>query len=80
MTPSGFSRFFRKTTGKTFVEYLGELRVSHACNLLVDTDLSILQIALRSGFNNLSNFNRRFLKLKGVTPREYRTQFARALD
>ncbi len=80
MTPSGFSRFFRKTTGKTFVEYLGELRVSHACNLLVDTDLSILQIALRSGFNNLSNFNRRFLKLKGMTPREYRTQFARALE
>ena len=72
MTPPGFSRFFRRTTGTTFVDYLSELRVSRACNLLIDTDHSVLEISLASGFNNLSNFNRRFSRLKGMTPREYR--------
>ncbi|MCZ6792920.1 MAG: AraC family transcriptional regulator [Planctomycetota bacterium] len=80
MSPSGFSRFFRRTTGKTFVEYLSELRISHACSLLIETDLSVLEISLRSGFNNLSNFNRKFLALKGMTPTRYRSQFATAFD
>jgi AraC-like DNA-binding protein len=80
MSSSGFSRFFRRTTGKTFVEYLGELRISHACNLLIETDLSILQTSLQSGFNNLSNFNRKFLKLKGESPAAYRSQYAAAFD
>lgn len=80
MNPASFSRFFKKTTGITFVECVGELRVSHACNLLVDTDLSVLEIGLRSGFNNLSNFNRRFLHLKKSTPREYRKRHAQATE
>ena len=80
MSSSGFSRFFRRTTGKTFVEYLGELRISHACNLLIETDLSILETSLQSGFNNLSNFNRKFLKLKGTGPAAYRSQYAAAFD
>jgi len=72
LSPAGFSRFFRRATGTTFVQSVGELRISHACNLLIDTEHSILEVSLRSGFNNLSNFNRRFLLLKGMTPREYR--------
>lgn len=73
MTPQAFSRFFRKTVGKSFVDYLAELRVSHACRLLIETDLSVVEISLRSGFNNLSNFNRRFLKLRGNSPRRFRS-------
>ena len=46
--------------------------MSHAESLLVETELPILAISLRSGFTNLSNFNRRFRRLKGMTPREYR--------
>ena len=80
MKPASFSRFFKKTTGITFIEYIGELRISHACNLLVETDLSILEVSVRSGFNNLSNFNRTFLRLKNVTPRRYRNRHAEAAE
>ena len=73
MTPQAFSRFFRKTVGKTFVDYLAELRVSQACRLLIETDQSVVEISLRSGFNNLSNFNRRFRKLRGQSPRRFRS-------
>lgn len=75
LTPAGFSRFFKRATGTTFAHYLGELRISHACNLLIDTDDSILTVSLNSGFNNLSNFNRRFLAMKEITPREYRSRY-----
>ena len=80
MTPSAFSRFFRRATGRTFVDYLGALRIAHACELLVETDLPVLQISLAAGFNNLSNFNRRFRRLKGMTPGEYRRQVASARE
>lgn len=73
MTPQAFSRFFRKTAGKTFVDYLAELRVSQACRLLIETDLSVVEISLRSGFNNLSNFNRRFRKFRKESPRQFRS-------
>jgi AraC-like DNA-binding protein len=75
MSPSVFSSFFKKTMGLTFVEYLSALRVSHACRLLIDTDLSIVAVSHNSGFNNLSNFNRRFLRMKKMSPRSYRDQF-----
>jgi AraC-like DNA-binding protein len=74
MTPAAFSRFFRRTTTKTPTEYIHELRVGHACHLLIESDLSIATIALRCGFANLSNFNRRFLHVRGVTPSIYRRQ------
>ena len=72
MTPQAFSRFFRKTVGKTFVDYLAELRVSQACRLLLETDISVVEVSLRSGFNNLSNCNRRFRRLRSQSPRRFR--------
>lgn len=72
--PAVFSSFFKKTVGMTFVKYVNMLRISHACQLLIDTDLSVLEICHRSGFNNLSNFNRRFLQEKLMSPRQYRYQ------
>jgi AraC-like DNA-binding protein/quercetin dioxygenase-like cupin family protein len=80
MTPDSFSRFFRRALGKSFTDYLTELRVSKACALLSDTDLAIGYIATEAGFNNLANFNRRFKRVKTVTPREYRKHFARERD
>ena len=76
ISPAGFSRFFKKATGMRFVDYLAELRISHACGLLIDTEFSILDISTRSGFNNLSNFNRRFMRSKKMTPRQYRSRHA----
>lgn len=56
----------------TFKQYLLGIRIGYACRLLTDQSLSISQIAFESGFENLSNFNRHFKKLKGCTPREYK--------
>ena len=74
MSPKSFCRFFKANTGKTLVEYLHELRIGEACRLLLETDRSISEIAFECGFNNLSNFNRRFRLIKDMTPREYRSQ------
>jgi AraC-like DNA-binding protein len=79
MSPSTFSRFFFRTSGKHFTAYVNELRIGSACRLLIETDQGISQIALEVGFGNLSNFNRRFLELKKMRPRDYRQHFRREL-
>lgn len=75
MTPVSFNRFIKKRTGKTFVSYINSTRISHASKFLLETDLSIGEIAYKCGFNNLANFNRMFKKLKNNTPSEFRTEF-----
>jgi AraC-like DNA-binding protein len=70
-----FCRFFKSRTGKTLVGYLTELRIGRACRLLMETDRSVSDVGFASGFNNLSNFNRRFRALKGLSPREFRAPF-----
>jgi AraC-like DNA-binding protein len=72
LSDGGFSRFFKTRTGKTLPEYLNELRVGRACRLLTEQEKSITEIALSCGYGNLSNFNRQFKRLKGLTPRDYR--------
>jgi AraC-like DNA-binding protein len=77
MSPSAFSRYFRRTTGKTFTRYLNELRVGHACGLLMDSERGIADIASEAGFTNLSHFNRIFLRLRRMRPSEYRNEVRR---
>jgi AraC-like DNA-binding protein len=72
LTPAAFCRFFKASVGKTLVQYLHELRVGHACRLLLETDRSVSEVALESGFSNLSNFHRRFREQKGLCPGEFR--------
>lgn len=74
MSPSAFSRYFKKVMGKTFSRFVNELRVGRACRLLLETDQPIAAVAFDCGFNNLSNFNRRFRELQGVNPRAFRNQ------
>jgi AraC-like DNA-binding protein len=76
MSVPAFTRFFKKCTGKTFVKYLTELRVGAACRLLVETDRTVTQVCYSTGFNNISNFNRRFRQIKGVSPRDFRRQYS----
>ncbi len=76
MSTTAFSRFFKKSTGKTFVNYVNELRIGWACKLLIESDMNIAEISYEVGFNNLSNFNRRFAERHQMNPREYRHQFA----
>ena len=72
LTSTSFSRYFRKMTGKSFVEFRNACRLRKACQGLAESDLSILEIALACGFQNLANFNRQFRKFAGLPPREYR--------
>lgn len=73
MTPTAFCRYFKQRTNKTYVNFLIDIRIGHACKLFQkNKDLNITEIAYKSGFNNLANFNRKFKELKGITPSEYR--------
>lgn len=72
MEESTFSRFFKKQTGHTFSRFVNQLRVHHACRLLVNTDRSITDICFDAGFNNTANFNRQFAAICRETPSSYR--------
>ncbi|RKE98454.1 AraC family transcriptional regulator [Ichthyenterobacterium magnum] len=75
MTKNAFCKYFKKRTNKTYVQFLNELRIDHACKLLLtQKELSVIEIAERTGFNNLSNFNRQFKTIKRMNPSEFRKQ------
>ena len=74
MSESRFSRFFRRATGNTFTDFVNRVRINRACQLLMETDKLITHICYEVGFNNVANFNRRFLETKGMTPSEFRKQ------
>ena len=74
MTESRFSRFFRRATGNTFTDFVNRVRINRACQLLMESERRIGDIGFEVGFNNLANFNRRFLEIKGLTPSEFRRQ------
>ena len=69
---SHFMRWFRQMTGQSFVAFLNEFRLNAAAEALQATDETVLTIASRCGFENLSYFNRTFKAHFGTTPREYR--------
>jgi AraC-like DNA-binding protein len=70
-----FSRLFYDFTGATFYDYLMKRRIINAEALLCDPNLSILEIAMQSGFNSLATFNRNFRSIKKCTPSEYRSMY-----
>ena len=72
MSKTSFARHFKKFTGLSFSKFVNETRISNACLLLHSTECSISEIALESGFSNLSNFNRLFRQSKGISPSQYR--------
>ena len=75
MTIPAFCRYFKKTTGKTFVTYLNDFRIVYACKLLADDHSTVQNVAFDSGFNSVSQFNRAFKKHTGKTATEYRSAF-----
>lgn len=74
MSHTKFSRFFRKATGNSFTDFVNQIRINKACQLLMNTDKYVTNICYDVGFNNVANFNRRFLEMKGVTPKTFRSQ------
>jgi AraC-like DNA-binding protein len=75
MPEASFSRFIKHRTGYTFIDSLNEIRLSHVSRMLVDTSLSIAEIAFKCGFNNIANFNRTFKNKNGCTPKEFRESY-----
>lgn len=74
LSPGAFCKFFKKITGKTFSDYVNDVRISKACTLLLETDRNITHIAYDVGFESITYFNRVFFKKKGSTPRVFRAQ------
>lgn len=72
MAVATFCNFFKDHYRMTFIEYVNTVRIGYACKLLAESNLNIMEVAHRSGFNNLGNFNRRFRAVKQMTPSEYR--------
>jgi len=72
MAPASVCRFFKQSTGLTIFEYLNKIKIEYSCQLLLNTDLNILDISCDCGFNNLSHFNKQFRKFIGTTPTQFR--------
>jgi AraC-like DNA-binding protein len=75
LSENSFSRYFSKRTRKPFISFLNEVRLSHACKLLIENQKSVSLISFECGFGNLSNFNRQFRKVYGTNPLTFRKQF-----
>lgn len=72
MSPHYFSSYFKKSTGSTFIEHLCRLRVLKARELTRETDRTLVDIAMDSGFNNMANFYRAYRRILGESPSEAR--------
>jgi len=72
MNDSAFSHYFKKRTQNSFTDFINEMRLNHAAQLILTQQKNIAEICFESGFNNLSNFNRMFKKWSGITPLQFR--------
>jgi AraC-like DNA-binding protein len=78
-SPTAFSRFFRRSTGESFVSYLNEFRIAQSSSLLLHPDHSVAAVARTVGFQSVAHFNRLFLKLRGETPTSFRQRTGKFL-
>ncbi len=76
ISPNSFCRFFKSRTRKTYSRFLLELRVGHACKLLIENNLSIKRICYESGFNNFTSFYKYFKLITGKSPLGYQREFS----
>ena len=74
-----FHRFFKRHTGMTMLDYLAQLRIGIACQLLINTDRPISVVAMEAGYGTAAHFNRQFLQRKTMTPREFRANYKGAI-
>lgn len=75
MSVVSFSRLIKQRTGKSFIDFVNEIRLGHATRMLIETGKSISEVCYECGFNNISNFNRIFKRKQNCTPSEFRTNF-----
>ena len=75
ISPHSFCRYFKSRSRKTYSQFLLELRIGHACKLLLEGKLSVAQICFESGFNNFANFNKYFKILTKRSPLQYQKEY-----
>jgi AraC-like DNA-binding protein len=76
MSIPAFCNYFKKSTRKKYIDFLNEVRIGYACKLLIgDTTITVEAACYESGFNTIANFNKQFLKVKGMQPSKYRKIF-----
>lgn len=75
MSVPAFCNYFKRSTKKTYIDFLNEIRVGYACSQLVETPKKVEEICFESGFSTIANFHRQFLKIKKQTPLQYRKSF-----
>mgnify|MGYP002795032269 CR=1 FL=1 len=72
MNKAAFCRYFKTVTNKTYIQFLNEIRIGYACKILIEEEnKNITDVAFLSGFNNMSNFNRQFKLVQGMSPSAY---------
>lgn len=76
MTEPSFSRYFSKTMGRSFFTFLNEYRINRASLMLIDTDMSIMEICYSCGYESLPFFYKQFNKLKSIPPSKYRKRYS----
>ena len=76
LTETSFCRFVKRHTKKTFSQILNETRIGFACQMLMNTDMTVAAICMECGFNSTSYFNRTFKRIMAVTPQVYRAAYA----
>lgn len=72
MSPNAFCRYFKKRTGRSFIQFLNEIRISHACKIMIRDQKKISEISLNCGFKSVTLFNRQFKQIMNMTPIKYR--------
>ena len=75
ISPNSFCRYFKSRTRKTYSQFLIEIRVGHACRLLIENNMSIKQLCYESGFNNFTSFHKYFKLITSKSPLTYQKEF-----
>ena len=75
MTRQSFCRYFKSKTNKTYLQFLMEVRIGHACRLLVEEDINVAETGYACGYNNISHFNHQFKRITGKKPLEYKRDY-----
>ncbi|MBO9153627.1 AraC family transcriptional regulator [Chitinophaga sp. GCM10012297] len=75
MSPAAFCRFFKARTNRTLIDFVKEVRVGHAAKLLLEKKHNVTEACYMSGYNNISNFNKHFKEVKGLSPRDFMRQY-----
>ena len=80
LNETSFCRYFKLMTKKTYLDFLNEIRISHACRMIIENRKSLQMICFDSGFNNISNFYRHFKKFVTLTPLQYKNKYLQDLN